>query len=93
MKGREGEPRSEVERAVDAHVIEVEFGAEGEGIGAAGAGRFRGGFAMENDAVGVRVESGLTVDLLGEMKFDARVFVIGALDEADGGEIDGGTAG
>jgi len=47
---------------------------------------------MENDAVGVRVESRLTVDLPGEMKFDARVFVIGALDEADGGEIDGGTA-
>ena len=48
---------------------------------------------MENDAVGVWVESGLTVDLLGEMKFDARVFVVGALDEADAGEIDGGTAG
>ena len=78
---------------MDAHVVEAKFGAKREGVGPARARRFRGGFAMENDAVGVRVESRLTVDLPGEMKFDARVFVIGALDEADGGEIDGGTAG
>src|SRR5271169_2190958 len=60
----------------------MEFGVERDRIFMADARRFGGGFAVEDYAIGVRVERRAAIDLLREVKLDALVSQLGCVDKA-----------
>lgn len=79
---------SKVGDAADAHVLGFELGAKGETVWVRGERRFGGGFAVEDDAVGIGVERGAAIGEPEEMEFGARDFPFGAFDKLDGREVE-----